>query len=90
MELLVRCYSISEDTESASIAKKAISSAGLDPKVKVICGGTDAANYNEKGIQTVVIGMGVQSEHTKDEKIAVAGMIKGVGIIQQIFKDFCE
>lgn len=90
MELLVRCYRISEDTGPVTIAKKAISSAGLDPEVKVICGGTDAASYNEKGIETVVIGMGVQSEHTKDEKIAVADMIKGVGIIQQIFKEFCE
>jgi len=90
MELLVKCYCISEDTESASIAKKAISSAGLDPEIKVICGGTDAASYNEKGIETVVIGMGVQSEHTKGEKIAVADMIKGVEIIQQIFKEFCE
>ena len=90
MELLVRCYSISEDTGPVRIAKKAISSAGLDPEVKIICGGTDAASYNEKGIETVVIGMGVQSEHTKDEKIAVADMVKGVGIIQQIFKEFCE
>jgi tripeptide aminopeptidase len=90
MELLVKCYRISEDTGPVTIAKKAISSAGLDPDVKVICGGTDAAIYNEKGIETVVIGMGVQSEHTKDEKIAVADMIKGMGIIQQIFKVFCE
>jgi len=90
MELLVRCYHISEDTESVTIAKKAVSSAGLDPKVRSICGGTEAAIYNEKGIETAVIGMGVQSEHTKDEKIAVADMIKAVEIIQQILKDLCE
>jgi tripeptide aminopeptidase len=90
MELLVQCYRISEDTESVSIAKKAVSTAGLHPKVKVICGGTEAAIYNEKGIETAVIGIGVQSEHTKDEKIAVADMIKAVEIIQQIFKNFCE
>jgi len=90
MELLVRCYRISEGAGSVRIAKKAISSAGLDPEVKVICGGTDAASYNEKGIETAVIGMGVQSEHTKDEKIAIPDMIKGVEIIQQIFKEFCE
>ncbi len=90
MELLIRCYRISEDAEAVTIAKKAIGSVGLHPKVKVICGGTDAAHYNEKGIQTVVIGMGVQSEHTKEEKIAIADMIKGVEIIQKILKDLCE
>ena len=90
MELLIKCYRISQDSEAVTIAKKAISSVGLHPRVKVICGGTDATHYNEKGIETVVIGMGVQSEHTKDEKIAVADMIKSVEIIQQIFQDLCE
>ena len=87
MELLVKCYQIPEDTESVAIAKKAILNAGLNPKTKVICGGTDAAIYNEKGIETVVMGMGVQSEHTKDEHIAVKDMIKGVEIIQNILKE---
>ncbi len=87
MELLVRCYCISKNAESVTIAKRAISSVGLHPKVKVICGGTDAAHYNEKGIETVVIGMGVQSEHTREEKIAIADMVKGAEMIQQILKE---
>jgi len=90
MELQIKCYSISEDTESVNLAVKALKSEGLEPQIRIICGGTDAANYNEKGIETVVIGMGVQAEHTKDEKIAVSDMIKGVGIIQHIFRDLCS
>lgn len=89
-ELLVEGYRISDNTRSVTIAKNAISSAGVDPQVKVICGGTDAAIYNARGIETVVIGMGVQAEHTKDENIAIADMMKGVHIIQHIFKDSCE
>jgi tripeptide aminopeptidase len=87
MELLVKCYSISEDTDSVAIAKKAIRQVGLDPEAKVICGGTDAAIYNEKGVETVVIGMGVQAEHSKDEHITIADMLQGVKIIQQILKE---
>jgi tripeptide aminopeptidase len=87
MELLVKCYSISEDTDSVAIAKKAIRQVGLDPEAKVICGGTDAAIYNDKGIETVVIGMGVQAEHSKDEHITIADMLQGVKIIQQILKE---
>lgn len=89
MELQIMCYSISEGSESVKLARRALKSEGLEPEIKIICGGTDAANYNEKGIETVVIGMGVQGEHTKDEKIAVSDMMKGVRIIQQILKDLC-
>jgi len=89
MELLIKCYCISEDKESVTIAKKAIKEVGLEPEVKVLCGGTDAAHYNEKGIETVVIGSVCQSEHSKEEKITVADMQKGVKIIQAIFKELC-
>ena len=61
----------------------------MDPQIIVICGGTDAARYNEKGIETVVIRIGVQAEHTKNERISVSNMLKGVRIIQQICKDLC-
>ena len=86
-ELLTKCYRISENAKSVTIAREAIKSVGLNPKVKVICGGTDAANYNKKGIEAVVIGMGAQFEHTKEEKIAIKDMRKGVKIIQKIFKE---
>ncbi|MBW1720795.1 MAG: M20/M25/M40 family metallo-hydrolase [Deltaproteobacteria bacterium] len=89
MELLVKCYQVPEDAESVAIAKRAIVSAGLAPNTKVICAGTDAAIYNEKGIETVVMGIGVRSEHTKEEHITVGDMMKGVEIIRNILKETC-
>ena len=86
MEMAYKAVSISEDTEVVSIAKKAVQSVGLDPQVRIICGGTDASIYNEEGIQTVVIGMGGVAEHSKDEHIAVADMEKAVSMIQHIFE----
>ena len=53
MELLIKCYCISEDSKSVDLAVKALKNQGLDPKIKVICGGTDAANYNKRGIETI-------------------------------------
>jgi len=86
MEMAYKAVSISEDTEVVSIAKKAVQSVGLDPQVRIICGGTDGSIYNEKGIQTVVIGMGGVAEHSKDEHIAVADMEKAVSMIQHILE----
>ncbi|MEA1964674.1 MAG: M20/M25/M40 family metallo-hydrolase, partial [Candidatus Aerophobetes bacterium] len=87
MELSIKASRISEDAEVVKVARRAVSSVGLKPSVRVICGGTDASNYNEKGIETVVIGMGAKGEHTKEENIAVVDMEKAVDIIQHIFKE---
>ncbi len=53
----------------------------------MICGGTDASNYNARGIDTVVIGTGVQKEHTTEEFITVEDMEKGVEIIKTILQE---
>jgi len=90
MELLMKASHISEDAEVVGVLKRAVSSVGLKPNVQIICGGTDASNYNEKGIETVVMGMGVKAEHTKEENIAVADMEKAVDIIQHLFKELSE
>lgn len=90
MNLSTRASRIREDAEVVKIAKRAVSSVGLKPNVRVICGATDASNYNEKGIETVVIGMGGRAEHTKEENIAVEDMEKAVRIVQHILKELSE
>jgi len=86
LEMAYKAARIPEDAEAVSIAKKAVESIGLKPQVRVICGGTDGSIYNEKGIQTVVIGMGGVAEHSKDEHIAVVDMEKAVSMIQHILE----
>jgi len=90
MELRMKAYHISKDAEMVKVAKRAVSSVGLKPNVQIICGGTDASHYYEKGVETVVIGMGSKAEHTKEENIAVEDMEKAVDIIQHIFKELSE
>lgn len=90
IELSMKASHISEDAEVVKVAKRAASSVGLKPNVKIIFGGTDASNYNKKGIETVVIGMGAKAIHTKEENIAVADMEKAVNLIQYIFKELSE
>jgi tripeptide aminopeptidase len=87
MELNTQAYHISENSEVVKIAKKMITSLGLKPNVRIFCGGSDAANYNKKGIEAVVIGKGGEASHTKEENIAVADMEKAVKMIQNLFKE---
>ncbi|NLS44193.1 MAG: M20/M25/M40 family metallo-hydrolase [Firmicutes bacterium] len=86
-DLAYKASSIPEDAEVVKIATRAAGSVGIKPKVISICGGTDASVFNEKGIQTVVIGTGVQAEHSVDEHIAISDMEKAVGMIRYILHE---
>lgn len=39
---------------------------------RIICEGTDASDYDEKSMETVVVGMEGKAEHTKEGNTAVA------------------
>ena len=60
------------------IIKRAMSSVGLKQNVGIICGGTNACSYNEKGIDTEAIEGWVRNKalHTIEEHITVGGMEK--------------
>jgi tripeptide aminopeptidase len=87
MELQIKCYSIPHDSKSVTHAVNALKNEGIEPDVKTITGGTDAAIYNEKGIETVVMGMGVRDAHTTDERLSVSDMKKTISYIQFLLKD---
>ena len=54
-----------------------MSSVGLKQNVGIICGGTNACSYNEKGIDTEAIVMGRNKAlHAIEEHIAVGDMEK--------------
>jgi tripeptide aminopeptidase len=87
MELGTTAFCLSEDAQPVRVAKKAVSLIGLEPRILTSCGGSDATSYNEKNIETVVIGMGAKAVHTKEEHIAVQDMEKAVGIIRHICEE---
>lgn len=78
-----RAFRLSEDASIVKLAKEAIRRTGLEPRTKVITGGTDASIYNQHGIETAVLGIGAQNEHSKDEHIAITDMEKAVEILQR-------
>jgi tripeptide aminopeptidase len=84
-ELAYRAHSIPETARVVTVATRAIREAGLDPVVRVICGGTDGSIYNEHGIEAVVLGTGVRDEHSCSEHILVCDMQRAVSLLQHIF-----
>lgn len=86
LSLAYQAVNIPEDAPVVGVSKKAIEEIGLKPTTEIICGGTDASIYNEKGIQTAVLGTGVEKEHSKEEQIAVSSMEKAVSVLHGIFE----
>jgi len=90
MDLNYKASRIPDDAPVLGMACRAVESVGLTPDVRLICGGTDASIYNEKGIQSVVLGIGCRAEHSSDEHIYVADMEKTVQILKRLFDLYCE
>jgi tripeptide aminopeptidase len=87
LNLAYKAISISEDAEVVQIAKRAIESVGLTPRLQVLTCGTDASIYNAKGIQTVAIAFGGKGAHSREENIAIADMEKAVKILTYILEE---
>lgn len=64
--------------------------AGREIGVKIECkiggGGSDANIFNEKGIETLVIGTGMQKVHTKQEFIKTSDLILGAKLLLEILQ----
>jgi tripeptide aminopeptidase len=80
-------FQLSEDEPVVAIAKQAIAAVGLEPKAQVITGGTDALVLCGKGITSVVLGDGGRAEHTLEENIVIADMVKATAIIRTLLEN---
>jgi len=88
LNLAYKATRISEDAPMVQVAKKALKSVGIEPKIKIIMGGLESTIYNEKGIETIPIGHGAKNEHTTSENVSVEDMKKVVKILHKIFEQF--
>jgi len=80
-------FQLAKDDPVVALAERAISAVGLAPKARVITGGTDALVLCGKGIKSVVLGTGGRAEHTSEENIAVADMVKATEIIRTLLEN---
>ncbi len=77
-------YKINSDMDVYKKIKNAIKKAGLEPEESISFGGSDANSLNEKGIQTVNIGIGAKNPHSNQEYILISDLIKASKIAYQL------
>jgi len=69
-------FSVGPDELPVRVAAAASRAIGLSPVITSTNGGSDANEFNAKGIQTIVLGMGGQGYHSTQESITVEELVK--------------
>ena len=77
---------IEKNTYVVDIAKKAISSVGLEPVSRPVRGGTDGARLSFMGLPCPNLGTGGYGFHGPFEHISVEGMETAVAVIKEIVR----
>ena len=58
------------------MATAQIGAPAFVPLRQVVCGGTDASNFNENGIEAVAIGCGIHDAHSTSEYTLISELEK--------------
>ena len=90
VELAYRAVRLAEDEPVVSLARRALKALGLDPKLRLICGGTDASILNTRDIRCAVLGMGARAPHTPDEHIRVADLELAAKLVKTLLELACS
>jgi tripeptide aminopeptidase len=68
--------------ETVRVLKK----VGLNPTPKISLGGSDANSLNEKGIESINLGIGAQNPHSNDEFIYIEDLVKSAEIALELVR----
>ena len=80
--------SIAETHPLIEIAVRAGRSADMDMKIRPMGGGSDANIFNGKGLETVIMGVGMQKVHSTEEFILLEDMVKSARLVIEIIKEW--
>jgi tripeptide aminopeptidase len=67
-------YKLGPDDAVVKLASAALRQIGLEPQLLASGGGTDGNIFTTKGIEAVVVGLGGEHFHTKQETLSIANM----------------
>lgn len=74
------------DAEILQLVQQAATAARVPLQVKAAGGGSDANIYNAHGIETVIIGTGMNKVHSVEEEVKVADMVKIAGLLVEVIR----
>jgi tripeptide aminopeptidase len=85
-----KSFKLDETSAALQIAKSAIKKANVKFMPITYLGGSDANIFNQKNISTVNIGLGYTNNHSCDEYITLANLVKDVEIGTRIVQNAAD
>jgi len=79
-------YVLMEDAPVVTLAVKASQSIDLTPEIKATGGGSDANFFNNYGVPTAVLGVGMSKVHTTDEYIKEVDLYNSAELVVALIK----
>ncbi|GGB05149.1 M20/M25/M40 family metallo-hydrolase [Macrococcus hajekii] len=79
-------FNVAEDSDVVKVAYQAAENVGLSPVTKKSGGGSDANIFNSYGVPTIVLAVGYEQIHTKQEKMPISELVKLTEQVLEIIK----
>ena len=70
-----QAFKLAPDSTAVVMATRAVRRLGLEPELAATGGGSDANEFNVKGLASVVLGTGMVAPHTLQEHISVSDLV---------------
>ena len=80
-------FEVRKDTRLVETAKAAINNIGLTPKIAATGGGSDANVFNQRGLPSIILGVGFHNIHTSKEYIRVDDLVKGAQLVLSLITE---
>lgn len=79
-------FTVPESSFAFSETVRVLKKVGLNPTPRISLGGSDANSLNERGIESVNLGIGAQNPHSNDEFIFIEDLVKSAEIALELVK----
>jgi len=83
-------FALNTDDEVVQLAQEALRKIGLVPALAPRGGGSDANNFNAKGIPAVNLGVGANQDHTVDENVRLEDLLNATRLVLGIIRTAAE
>jgi len=77
VERAYKAFKVKEDSEPVRLAAEVLKAAGLKYVIKKTGGGSDANIFNERGVPSLILGVGADQVHTTKENLPVGAFVQG-------------
>ncbi len=81
-----KSFHVSESSSTYQLVVAAGKEMGLDMQKEISGGGSDANIFNEKGIESVILGTGMQDVHTVKEHIKIDDMVTCANLVLNMIR----